>query len=162
VIKCEKGARHIFSACRRFPGSDLCKRGRKGNGPLFRCKADAAYVRSHSCREFPPLGRVPNVQVVQPLTNYCGPFQTFHRCTPFHSFQRLAESRNAKFVLSGSLGTWVRRRYLQWVFDAKKRFGLSVINYIVASNHVHLLAKDTGSEVIAQSMQLIAGRRAGI
>jgi putative transposase len=30
--------------------------------------------------------------------------------------------------------------------------------YAVTSNHIHLLVKDTGPEVIAQSMQLIAGR----
>jgi REP-associated tyrosine transposase len=53
-----------------------------------------------------------------------------------------------------------RRRYLHWVFDAKKRFGLCVLNYMVTSNHVHLLVKDTGGDVIAQSMQLIAGRTA--
>src|SRR5918992_3877858 len=53
-----------------------------------------------------------------------------------------------------------RRRYLHWVFEAKKRFGLSVLNYMVTSNHVHLLVKDTGNNVIAQSMQLIAGRTA--
>jgi putative transposase len=28
-----------------------------------------------------------------------------------------------------------------------KRFGLSVLNYMVTSNHIHLLVKDTGSEV---------------
>ena len=53
-----------------------------------------------------------------------------------------------------------RRRYLRWVFEAKKRFGLSVLNYMVTSNHVHLLVKDTGGQVIPQSMQLIAGRTA--
>jgi hypothetical protein len=51
-----------------------------------------------------------------------------------------------------------RRRYLHWVFEAKKRFGLSVLNYMVTSNHVHLLVKDTGGDVIAESMELIAGR----
>jgi putative transposase len=51
-----------------------------------------------------------------------------------------------------------RRRYGRWLFEAKKRFGLSVLNYVVTSNHIHLLVKDTGPEVIAQSMQLIAGR----
>jgi putative transposase len=51
-----------------------------------------------------------------------------------------------------------RRRYLHWVFEAKKRFGLSVLNYMVTSNHVHLLIRDTGQDVIARSMQLIAGR----
>jgi REP element-mobilizing transposase RayT len=53
-----------------------------------------------------------------------------------------------------------RRRYLHWVFDAKKRFGLCVLNYMVTSNHVHLLVKDAGGDAIAQSMQLIAGRTA--
>jgi REP element-mobilizing transposase RayT len=53
-----------------------------------------------------------------------------------------------------------RRRYLHWVFEAKRRFGLSVLNYVVTSNHVHLLVKDTGEDVIAESMQLIAGRTA--
>jgi len=53
-----------------------------------------------------------------------------------------------------------RRRYLHWVFEAKKRFGLCVLDYIVTSNHIHLLVKDTGLDVIAESMQLIAGRTA--
>jgi putative transposase len=53
-----------------------------------------------------------------------------------------------------------RRRYLRWVFEGKKRFGLSVLNYMVTSNHGHLLVKDTGGDIIAQSMQLIAGRTA--
>lgn len=52
-----------------------------------------------------------------------------------------------------------RRRWLQWLFEAKKRFGLSVLNYMVTSNHVHLLVRDKGKgDVIANSMQLIAGR----
>jgi putative transposase len=53
-----------------------------------------------------------------------------------------------------------RRRYLRWLFEAKKRFGLCVLDYIVTSNHVHLLVKDTGRNVIVESMQLIAGRTA--
>jgi putative transposase len=61
---------------------------------------------------------------------------------------------------STSFGTRDRRRYLRWVFEAKKRVGLSVLNYMVTSNHIHLLVKDTGPNVIAQSMQLIAGRTA--
>jgi putative transposase len=51
-----------------------------------------------------------------------------------------------------------RRRYRYWLFEAKKRFGLCVLNYVVTSNHVHVLVQDTGEAVIAQSMQLIAGR----
>ncbi len=41
-----------------------------------------------------------------------------------------------------------RRRYLRWLFEAKKRFGLSVLNYMVTSNHVHLLVKDIGGQVV--------------
>ena len=52
-----------------------------------------------------------------------------------------------------------RRRYLQWVFEAKKRYGLSVLSYTVTSNHVHLLVRDNGHiDVIPKSIQLIAGR----
>lgn len=53
-----------------------------------------------------------------------------------------------------------RRRYLHWLFEAKKRFGLCVLDYVVTSNHVHLLVKDTVGDVIADSIQLIAGRTA--
>jgi REP element-mobilizing transposase RayT len=52
-----------------------------------------------------------------------------------------------------------RRRYLQWLFEARKRYGLSVLNYAVTSNHIHLLVRDNGGrEVIPRSIQLIAGR----
>jgi putative transposase len=33
-----------------------------------------------------------------------------------------------------------RRRWLRWLFEARKRYGFSVLNYTVASNHVHLLS----------------------
>ena len=51
-----------------------------------------------------------------------------------------------------------RQHYLRWLFDAKKRFSLCVLNYTVTSNHIHLLVRDTGPGVISQSIQLIAGR----
>jgi len=53
-----------------------------------------------------------------------------------------------------------RERYLHWLFEAKKRFSLRVLNYMVTSNHVHLLMGDTGESVISRSMQLAAGRTA--
>lgn len=53
-----------------------------------------------------------------------------------------------------------RRAYLRWLFEAKKRFGLRVLNFVVTSNHVHLLVKDTVEGVIAEGMQLAAGRTA--
>jgi len=53
-----------------------------------------------------------------------------------------------------------RRNYLQWLYQAKKRFGLCILNYIVTSNHIHLLVLDRGSDITARSMQLAAGRTA--
>ena len=51
-----------------------------------------------------------------------------------------------------------RRRWYHWLFEAKKRFGLRVLNYVVTSNHIHLLVIDSEPETIAKSLQLIAGR----
>ena len=52
-----------------------------------------------------------------------------------------------------------RQRWLGWLFEARKRFGLSILDYMVTSNHIHLLVSgDNGLEIIPKSMQLIAGR----
>lgn len=52
-----------------------------------------------------------------------------------------------------------RHRYLQWLYQARKRYGLAILNYMATSNHIHLLVVDTGQrDVISKSMQLIAGR----
>ena len=52
-----------------------------------------------------------------------------------------------------------RRRWLQWLYQARKRYGLTILNYMVTSNHIHLLvAGNEERDVIPKSMQLIAGR----
>ena len=51
-----------------------------------------------------------------------------------------------------------RRAWVYWLYQARRRYGLCVLNYVVTSNHVHLLVQDTGRGEIANSMQLIAGR----
>jgi len=53
-----------------------------------------------------------------------------------------------------------RRRWIEWLYQAKKRYnGLSVLNYMVTSNHIHLLAFDNGGRhVIPDSIKLTAGR----
>lgn len=51
-----------------------------------------------------------------------------------------------------------RRAWVGWLYEARKRFGLCVLDYQVTSNHVHLLVLDRGREEIAASLQLIAGR----
>jgi len=53
-----------------------------------------------------------------------------------------------------------RQRLLYWLFQAKKRYGLCILNYIITSNHIHLLVYDKGRnpDHIPRSIQLIAGR----
>jgi putative transposase len=54
-----------------------------------------------------------------------------------------------------------RHRWIQWLFEAKRRFGLVVLNYTVTSNHIHLIVKEDGeSRIIPQAIGLIAGRTA--
>jgi putative transposase len=49
--------------------------------------------------------------------------------------------------------------WIGWLFEARKRFGLCVLDYMVTSNHIHLLVYDReGCDVIPDSMQLAAGR----
>ena len=56
-----------------------------------------------------------------------------------------------------------RKCWIQWLFEAKKRFGVSVLNYIATSNHVHLLLSDENSEGnIPVFMQLVQGRTAQV
>ena len=50
---------------------------------------------------------------------------------------------------------------MDWLFESKKRFGLTILNYIITSNHIHLLVgSEKDPEVIPKSIQLIAGRTA--
>lgn len=52
-----------------------------------------------------------------------------------------------------------RRRWLYWVYHAKKRYGLTILNYMFTSNHIHLLVSDDGDrEVIPKSIKVLAGR----
>ena len=53
-----------------------------------------------------------------------------------------------------------RSTYMHWLFEARKRFGLEVLNFVVTCNHIHLLVRDPGADVIAKSIQLVAGRTA--
>lgn len=53
-----------------------------------------------------------------------------------------------------------RKRWIYWLFKAKKRFGLRILNYAVTSNHIHLLVIESGRDVVPMSIQLIAGRTA--
>ncbi len=52
-----------------------------------------------------------------------------------------------------------RRRWLQWLYQARKRYELTILNYTVTSNHIHMLVMDNNlRDVIPKSIQLVAGR----
>ncbi|MBD3413375.1 MAG: transposase [Candidatus Aminicenantes bacterium] len=54
-----------------------------------------------------------------------------------------------------------RKRWLYWLFQAKKRYKIHILNYIVTSNHIHLLVHDDlKKSFISESMNLTAGRTA--
>ena len=37
-----------------------------------------------------------------------------------------------------------RQRLMYWLFEAKKRFRLTILGYMITSNHIHLLVVDDG------------------
>ena len=47
---------------------------------------------------------------------------------------------------------------MHWLYEAKKRFGICILNYVVTSNHIHLLVFDSKPDVMAKSIQWVAGR----
>ncbi len=54
-----------------------------------------------------------------------------------------------------------RKRWLRWLFESKKRFGVCILNYTVTSNHIHLLVKDGDNrDILPKTIQLTAGRTA--
>ena len=54
-----------------------------------------------------------------------------------------------------------RRRWAQWLYQARKRYGITILNYMVTSNHIHLLVKDSFPESnLARAIQLVEGRTA--
>jgi REP-associated tyrosine transposase len=54
-----------------------------------------------------------------------------------------------------------RQRYLHWLYQARRRLAVEVLNYTVTSNHVHLIVRNRGGEnEIPAMIQLVAGRSA--
>ncbi|CAB1080068.1 Transposase and inactivated derivatives, partial [Olavius algarvensis Delta 1 endosymbiont] len=51
-----------------------------------------------------------------------------------------------------------KQRWMYWLFEAKKRFGLCVLNFTVTSNHLLIYDTGNGNETIPKSIQLIAGK----
>lgn len=54
-----------------------------------------------------------------------------------------------------------RQRWVRWLFEAKRRYGIRILDYAVTSNHIHLLAQDGDErETLPRTIQLVAGRTA--
>jgi len=51
-----------------------------------------------------------------------------------------------------------RSRWRYWLYEACRRYRLSVLNFIATSNHVHLLVWNTPCSNVSSGMQLIASR----
>jgi putative transposase len=52
-----------------------------------------------------------------------------------------------------------RDQYRHWLYEARRRFGITFLNFNITCNHVHLLVYDDGPEgVIEASLQLAQGR----
>ncbi len=51
-----------------------------------------------------------------------------------------------------------RDRYIDFLFRTKNRFRIEILNYIVTSNHVHLLVWSRNSDNISRAIQYLDGR----
>lgn len=51
-----------------------------------------------------------------------------------------------------------RDEWCKWMQEACRRYRLCVLEYIITSNHIHVLIEDRGTGEISRSMQLVAGQ----
>ena len=50
-----------------------------------------------------------------------------------------------------------RDRWRYWLYEARKRYGLCILNYIITSNHIHLLVKQLRGNGISDFIQKFGG-----
>jgi len=51
-----------------------------------------------------------------------------------------------------------RRYWRMCLFEARRRYGLSVLNFIATSNHVHLMVYSEDKDTVSNAMQYVSGR----
>ena len=77
---------------------------------------------------------------------------------PGHAWHITQRCHDRAFLLNAGSD---RTAWRQLLYQAQGHFGLSVLNYTVTSNHIHLLVYDAhGDDCISKSMQYISGRLA--
>lgn len=55
----------------------------------------------------------------------------------------------------------IRQRYTTWLYQARRRFDVEILNYTITSNHTHIIVRgEGGNKGISAMMQLAAGRTA--
>ena len=65
-----------------------------------------------------------------------------------------------KFYLEQAL---YRKLWLDWLYEAKIRYNIPILNFTVTSNHIHLLVSSPKDmESIPRAIQLVAGRTAQV
>ena len=75
---------------------------------------------------------------------------------PGHIWHLTHRCHKREFLLKFSKD---RARWMELLFEAKQRYQMSILNFIVTSNHTHLIVTDAnGSDSIPRAMQFIAGR----
>ncbi len=74
---------------------------------------------------------------------------------PGHVWHITCRCHKREFLLKFSKD---KKRWQHQLFEAEKRFGLCILNYMATSNHIHLLVSDTDDDVIPKAIQSAAGR----
>lgn len=80
-----------------------------------------------------------------------------HRCLlPNHVWHLTHRCHNRQFLLAEPA---TRCRWVHWLGEARREYGLCVLDYMVTCSHIHLLTHcGPDRSVIERSMQLIEGR----
>lgn len=75
---------------------------------------------------------------------------------PGHIWHLTHRCHKREFLLKFSRD---RNRWIELLFKAKKRYQLSILNFTVTSNHIHLIVSDLKkTDAIPRTIQFVAGR----
>lgn len=74
---------------------------------------------------------------------------------PGHLWHITHRCHNRDFLFKSQI---IRKTYLSWLYEARKKYDLSILNYMVTSNHVHILMAEKYEGSISLGMQCTAGR----
>ena len=75
---------------------------------------------------------------------------------PGHVWHLTHRCHNREFLLKHA---YYRKLWTKWLYEAKNRYDVPILDFIVTSNHIHLLVlAPDDMESIPRLMQLVAGR----